>query len=192
MSRLYLGFHETMYGKFKKEGEKNYNPYNEFTFTVDAKTSMADAGKDLAGDLALILTPRVIKKETGSLRKYARGIETKLEGAVHMAEFCEASEIRAGKLVMDFLNSHKLKYAFVFDAKDKTYLYKGEKRLSIKNPLKSMTTLYGRVTEIGTREEMLEMPKDYDLSSKPYFETLSIFNTSDLPAFMLSFIKALK
>ncbi|MEK6817158.1 MAG: hypothetical protein AABY09_06075, partial [Nanoarchaeota archaeon] len=102
-------------------------------------------------------------------------MQTHLEGIVTMEGLCEEAQVMDGSLVL--FKDMKLSYGFKFMTERGLMHYRGNKFLSLKHPLKSMTTLYGEITGDIVHQEYKN-------------QALSFFRMSDLPAFMLSFVQS--
>ncbi len=156
MKDVYIGFHETMSGFYRDlmgEGKKR-----KFEFTVTATAPFRKLANPMGKDFML----------------------TALEGIVTMEGICEDAAIRDGKLLLDFLDKRQLVYSFNFQGDGAECSYSGKKRISLQNPLESMTTLFGSI-ECARNGIMQDM-----CSSVCYF------SLKDLPTFMLSFMQMIK
>jgi len=184
MKTLHIGFHETMSGYYwdplspKLAGRcrcaensccsKKAIPVNldelssietkKFEFTVDATAPIPKFVNSKSEDFML----------------------TKLEGVVTMEDICEDLEIRNGELLLDFFGNQELVYSFDFEAEGSTFYYQGQKELSLKHPLYSMTTLGGEIYE-----------KENGRLITPYLSECK-FDLKDLPRFLFSFLQSLK
>lgn len=151
---MMIGFHETMYGEYWSLDPKAKSRSGKFDFTVDASARLGEFVNP-AGH---------------------RFLRTHLEGIVTMEGLCDNAIVMDGTLGM--FNGTELSYGLKFMTDRGLMHYRGKKFLSLRRPLKAMTTLYGKIEE--------------DLRPEYKSHTLSLFRLTDLPAFMLSFVEGAK
>jgi hypothetical protein len=110
-----------------------------------------------------------VTARAGSLLSHLRDRKAKLDGEVTMDGFATARPLD-GELTIDPLIGKLIRYEFSFAADDGTrYRFVGQKDVTLKDPVGSMTTLPGQVLA---------------LDGKQIATALLTFDKKDLPSFL--------
>lgn len=110
-----------------------------------------------------------VTARAGSLLSHLRDRKARLQGEVTMDGFASARPLD-GEITIDPIIGKLIRYEFGFEADDgQRYRFIGQKDVTLKDPVGSMTTLPGQVLA---------------LDGKQFATALLLFDKKDLPSFL--------